>query len=461
MRSIFVKITLAFVLVSLVGAVLAALIIQQRTRSAFDRFLIDQNRESVLDALAQHFQNHGSWAGVEAVFTKNIPGENPNPGVPPQGDERRGAFDPFRSPFVVVDLEGQIVFGRADWLEQPVPPEELADGNPIEVDGQIVGWLLPARTPPEWEHNTPQGIFLKTVNRAILFGAIGAFVLALLLGGVLARSLTSPLRELAGATKILAKGELGYTVRVRSRDEIGQLADSFNQMSTDLAKSNQLRKQMTADIAHDLRTPLSILMGYTEALSDGKLPGSPETHTTMHQVAQHLSHLVDDLRTISLADAGDLPIHLLEMPPGALLERTAAAYASQASEKNIALRVAAAPDLPQITADPERMAQVLGNLVSNALRYTPEGGWIELSTAGEQSAVCIQVSDNGSGIAPEDLPNIFTRFYRADRSRQNNGETGLGLTIAKSLVEAQGGTISVESELGQGTRFTIRMAFPA
>jgi signal transduction histidine kinase len=215
---------------------------------------------------------------------------------------------------------------------------------------------------------------------------------------------------------------------------------------------------MTADIAHDLRTPLSIILGYTEALSDGKLPGTPEMYEVMHNEAQHLSHLIDDLRTLSLADAGELKLTRQQIWPQELLERSASAHLAQAQQQNVSLQVKAAADLPTIEVDPDRMAQVLGNLVSNALRYTPEGGRIVLSAESDSQAVYLQVQDNGDGIDPGDLPYIFNRFYRADKSRQQQkGESGLGLAIARSIVEAHGGAISVESGLGKGTTFTITL----
>ena len=316
-----------------------------------------------------------------------------------------------------------------------------------------------ARALVDWERSSPQGIFLSTVNQAILIGAIGAMLVSLVLGGLLARSLTSPLHALAEATRRVAQGALGIQVPVRSNDEIGQLTGSFNRMSADLEQSNRLRKQMTADIAHDLRNPLSILLGYTEALSDGKLSGTTEIFDTMHDSAGQLSRLVDDLRTLSLADAGELPIQPQATPPAAMLERARQSYSAKAEAQGVALQVSAAEDLPTVKVDPERMAQVLGNLVSNALRYTPPGGLIELSASQEGKQVLLRVRDNGAGIAPQDLPNVFNRFYRGDTSRQNNGDAGLGLTIAKSLVTAMGGEIGVESQLGEGATFTMR--FPA
>jgi signal transduction histidine kinase len=268
-------------------------------------------------------------------------------------------------------------------------------------------------------------------------------------------------RELTGATKRVAGGELGIQVPVRTGDELGELANSFNQMSADLAQSNQVRRQMTADVAHDLRTPLSVILGYTEALSDGKLQGTPQMYGVMHSEAQHLSHLIDDLRFLSLADAGELPLERRNVSPLDLLNRTAASNHAAAEQKQIDLQVQGAPDLPDLNVDPERMAQVLGNLTSNALRHTPAGGTIVLTARSEVEGVLLQVRDTGSGIAAADLPYIFHRFYRGDLSRQQTGESGLGLAIAKSIVEAHGGRITAESNLGAGTTITITLPHSA
>jgi signal transduction histidine kinase len=282
---------------------------------------------------------------------------------------------------------------------------------------------------------------------------------------LLARTISRPVREITAATKLIAQGELGHQVPVRGKDELGELAASFNRMSADLSQSTELRRQMTADIAHELRTPLSVILGYTEALSDGKLDGTPETFDILHDEAQHLGRLVDDLRTLSLADAGELSLNRRPVHPQALLDRAASAYAAQAQGQNVSLQVETQQNLPQVEVDPDRMAQVLGNLVSNALRFTPEGGEILLSAekragriAERLDSLFIYVRDNGAGIALEDLPHIFDRFYKADISRQpEQGESGLGLAIAKSIVELHGGAISADSTLGAGTTFTVQL----
>ncbi|MFQ5344318.1 MAG: sensor histidine kinase [Anaerolineae bacterium] len=229
-------------------------------------------------------------------------------------------------------------------------------------------------------------------------------------------------------------------------------------MSADLARANELRRRMTADIAHDLRTPLTVIGGYIEALRDGVLPPIPQRFDTIYSEVEHLQRLVEDLRTLSLADAGELTLNRQPTSPRFLLERQAAAYQHLAAQRKVALQVEAGPDLPQIDVDRERMAQVLGNLVGNALHHTPAGGRVTLSAAGQADAVLLAVEDTGEGIAPADLPRVFDRFYRADASRrQAEGESGLGLAIAKAIVEVHGGGISVASERGRGTRFTIAL----
>jgi signal transduction histidine kinase len=249
-------------------------------------------------------------------------------------------------------------------------------------------------------------------------------------------------------------------VETRSQDEIGELAGAFNRMSADLARASQLRRQMTADIAHDLRTPLSLILAHAEALRDGVLPPAPETFTLIHDEATHLSRLVDDLRTLSLADAGELALNRRPSPPAELLERAVAKQMIRAQTHDVGLHTEAAPGLPLVNVDPDRMAQVLGNLLDNALRHTPGGGRVECRVTQTEAvrAVTFSVSDSGPGIAPEDLPHVFERLYRSDKSRRRDAPgSGLGLAIARSIIEAHGGRIWAESPPGQGAHFFVQV----
>ncbi len=471
------KLTLAFMLVGLLGAIMVALLISQRTRSEFDRFRSERDRSVLVDALTTYHASHGGWAGVGAMLD----------GTPP--------LDFYSRDVALADAEGLVVRGSRSYPagEKVVGPA-LAPAMPLRPDGETIGYLL-WPVPPERAAVAampgPEGAFLQRIGWASAVSALVAAAFALVLGILLARTLTRPIRELTEATRAMAGGQLGQRVRVYSRDEIGLLASSFNQMSADLARASLLRKQMTADLAHDLRTPLSILRGYTEGLKDERLQGSPALYALMHEEVVHLQRLVEDLRVLSLTDAGELTLNRRTVDPTALLERTGLAYFHQAEQQGVALRVAADEDLPSIAVDTDRMTQVLNNLVSNALRHTPAGGSITLSAAADgpqqaeeagtasasgqvsdheqlntqnstlntQHAVLIRVCDTGAGIEAEDLPQIFHRFYRADKARQriDSAGSGLGLAIARALVEAHGGTIAVESAPGRGTTFTIAL----
>jgi signal transduction histidine kinase len=377
--------------------------------------------------------------------------------LPSADAEHPGTQPPPSFAFALVDQDGYVVVPAGAYrVGDYVPAEELARGVEVEVDGRVVGTVLTAGEPPEL---TPrEELFLTRINRALLYAALGAALIALPLGLLLARTLTRPLRELTAASRAMAQGDLEQSVTVRSQDELGELALAFNQMSAELARANQARRQMTADIAHDLRTPLTVIKGYAEALRDEDIPPTTTTFDTIYREAEHLSHLIEDLRTLSLVDAGELTLNCRPASPRDLLERTAAAYLPQAQGLGIALHVDPAPGLPPVHVDPERLAQVLGNLIGNALRHTPGGGRITLAARQHAGAIHLTVQDTGTGIAPADLPHVFDRFYRGDAARETDeGESGLGLAIAKSLVEAQGGTISVSSTRGEGTTFVIAL----
>ena len=443
MRSLALKLTLAFLVVGLVGSVVLVLSIRWQTQREFDRLMLNLYQTETVAALRDYYQIHGSWEGVAEGLRVEIV---PSMGMPGPRFER----------IVVVDAGGMVVVGgMGDMMGQHMAFDP-ARALPLEVNGETVGWVMTDGPGWHWQANTPPGVFLMNFTRAIVLSAVVATTLALVIGTILARTISQPVRELRAATSKVAAGELGYQVAVRTKDEIGQLADSFNRMSADLANATTLRRRMTADIAHDLRTPLSIILGYSEALSEGELDGTPEVFAVMHEEAQHLQRLIEDLRILSLADAGELSLMKQPVSPKTLLERTAIAHRPRALERRITIKVEAAPDLPEIEVDPDRMAQVLGNLMSNALRFTPEGGCIRLVAERGGEGVFLKVSDNGAGIPPEDLPHIFERFYQVDKSRHRaEGETGLGLAIAKSLVEAHGGAISAESTPGEGATLTI------
>lgn len=445
MRSLTWKVGLAFLLVSITGTLVAAIFIGQATQNAFQNVTIARYQTDFVTQMADYYRNnHNSWNGVADFVMSQQTLDQHNQG---------GVF--HSPPFCLVDQQGHVLItNRSHPFNATLPASEVAHGLPVNVNGAVVGTVLADGPPPQLSPADQQ--FLASTERALIFGSLAAFLIALGLGIVLARSLTRPVRELTAALHAMAGGKLSQAVPVRSRDELGQLSAAFNRMSADLAYANQQRRQMTADIAHDLRTPVTVIAGYLEALRDGVLPPSPERFAILYEESQHLRHLIEDLRTLSLVDAGELTLQPQTIAPRALLDRIAAAYHHQADQQNIALVVSDASDAPSVTIDIARMVQVLSNLVSNALRYTPAGGTITLSAESAEEGLQLQVRDTGQGIMPEALLRIFDRFYRADSARsQSQGESGLGLAIAKALVEVHGGQISVASQPGHGATFTI------
>ena len=445
MRSITFKLVLAFITVSIISTLLVVLFTRWRSREEFRSFLIDQNRPSIVVAFSDYYQQHGSWDGISDA--------NLTPQQPP---EPQPQFD--KGPFTVVDntTDQVVLAGQGYQTGMVLSPSSISNGIPIQTGNKIVGILLINR--PIYRISSLGSIFLDRINLQILLSGLTAIGLALLLAIILSRTLTRPIRELTSATQVVSEGNLVQQVPVRSRDELGQLATSFNHMSADLARSLNLRRQMTADIAHELRTPISIILGHAEAVHDGVLPASTETFEIIREEAERLEHLVDDLRTLSMADAGELKLVARPYPPQKLLHDLQKIYNHQARQKKITLSTKAAVDLPEIEIDPQRMKEVFSNILDNALRYTPEDGHIALSAEVIKDSIEMRVQDSGPGVAGNELDKIFERFYRTETSRtREEGGSGLGFAIAKSIVEKHNGRIWAESRPGQGLTVIIRI----
>jgi len=440
-RSLVLKLVLSFLAVSLAGIALIGLLASNVTAHEFVRFVVTQRQDTLAPELSTYYVNHNGWNGVETLI---------------QNSSSESGTDPVR-PLVLVDSHGNVVFSTDSQFQHEKPSsQQIAFGAPIWANGQLVGLLIPTFPARNAPPRPPANDYIARINKNLVVGALGAVALSLLLGLFFSSTLTRPVKELINATREVAQGDLEREVPVRSKDELGELTKSFNQMRSQLKQSRDLRRKMTADIAHELRTPLSIILGHTEALSEGKLNPSPETFDIVYDEAKRLSLLVEDLRTLSLSEAGELTLTLQAVSPSDLVDRVVGAYLPKARGLNISLEADAEANLPDVQADFHRIIQVLANLLDNALRYTPAGGHLKLSARPASDGIEFRVQDSGPGISEADLPYIFDRFYRGDKSRnRQDGGSGLGLAISKSIIEAHGGRIGAESTMGEGTTITF------
>ena len=445
MRSISSKLILAFLSIGIVSVTIIFITARWNTRAEFIRFLTDQNRTDIVAELTNYYAENGTWVGAEIIWYQS--GGHQQPGFGP----------PRRMPFTLTDKDGAVLIANERYkVGDTVPQSDLKNGIAITQGGNVVGVLVPMPAPFEGQPRELE--FIERINVTLLYGALIGAIIALLLGVFLSRTLTHPIRELTRATHAVSEGDLSQQVPVRSKDELGELAQAFNKMSSELSRSVNARKQMTADIAHELRTPLSLILGHAEAVHDGVLPPTRENFEIIREEATRLEHLVNDLRTLSLADAGELSIQLQRLQPQRLLNEVSSLYQYQAQRENITFELDVAPHLADIEVDPGRMTQVLTNILDNALRHTPEGGRVILAAREVDDTVELSVQDSGPGLSVEDIDRIFERFYRADASRQReDGGSGLGLAIARSIVQAHGGQLLAESELGAGLKVRIRL----
>lgn len=298
--------------------------------------------------------------------------------------------------------------------------------------------------------------FVESYHRSLwwigfLFAGIGLVVSYFLSGNI-----TRPLRQLSRAAEKIRQGELKQEVPVETRDEVGQLAAVFNQMSAELAVNENNRQELLANIAHELKTPLAILQGHLESMLDGVEQPEPDKLFSMQEEVMRLTRLVGDLRDLSLAQVHQLELHLQPMDLGEKTERAAEMLEPLLEDKNLHFVKELAPDLPLRQLDPDRLNQILYNLITNAIRYTTPGTAILLKTEAAGENVRLLIADEGPGIAPEDLPHVFEQFYRGDKSRNRAlGGSGIGLSLAKSFVEAQGGSIRAENRKNGGAAFIV------
>ena len=443
--SLRTKFIFAFLTASLAGIALVAVFISIFTNQQYENIFLENLILDLSDRVIAFYETNQTLAGVQRLF------------MPPAGTAP-GQNDPSIRPGIVLILPDRtvIVGDENHPIGGTISRQEFSTAHPIEVEGQAIAYLV-AFT-PQFRPNPQEARFIETTNRALIYASLIAAVIAILLGVGFTRTLLKPLATLDRAIKKMSQGELAQQVPKTTEDELGEVIEAFNHMSQALNAADTQREQMTADIAHELRSPLTVISGYLEAMEEGSLEPTRERLKAIKEEAALLNRLVTDLRTLAMADAGQLEIRKEHLKLSSLLRHLENAFELEAVEKQITLVCTQHGTLDEVYADESRILQILSNLIHNALRHTPPGGSIHITTQAHADRAEFQVSDTGEGIAEEDLSLVFQRFYRADRSRQaDSGEVGLGLSIVRALVEAHQGEITVSSALGAGTTFTITL----
>ncbi len=486
MNKLWVRLTFAFVVVTLIGVAAVALLTDWSAGSRFRDFLMHQammEPGGLTDDLAGYYQQNGNWNGVTKIFS--------NPSTPPM--MRGMSMMRASPPILLADASGRVVYDDLGSRNGSViSADERVNAMPVVSNGNTVGYLV-ASSPHIGALAPVEQNFLDDLRRTLAIAAIIAGGLGIVLGVLISRALAAPLNDLATAARAFAGRDWSRRVRVSGTEEVATVAREFNAMADAIQRGEEQRRALMADIAHELRTPLTVVQGNLRAMLDDVYPLERKEIATIYDETRLLSRLVDDLRELALAESGQLELKTQEVDLGAIARAAIANFSAGADAQNVRLifeesggsHAADALDMPvrsaqcasrgakpadqypetsRVRGDPDRIAQILRNLLANALRYTPNGGRVTLSVTQDENFTRVSVTDTGEGIAPEDLPRVFDRFYRGDKSRarapfdlRSGDGTGLGLAIVKSLVEAMGGQISVESELGKGTRFVFHL----
>jgi two-component system, OmpR family, sensor histidine kinase BaeS len=456
------RLTLAFVAVVIFTVAGILVIARLGTASEIQNFMFRGGASGVdelVTSLESYYASQGSWQGAEALLIARGAGPGHGAGMRGQGNAAGQGGMGANQRLVLTDASGQILYDTAgvpvnsgSRLSAP----QLQGAIELHEDGQPVGYLYPEGS--QAFTNIQQNQLLDRLNRAAVTAGLVSGGLALVLALFLAAQLIRPVRALTQAAERVALGDLTQRVEVQGRDELARLGQTFNHMAGSLYQAQEGRRAMTADIAHELRNPLAVQRANLEALQDGIYPLNPENLQPILEQNLLLTRIVQDLRTLALVESGQMALERTEIDFSGLVQRLVDRFQPQAARRSISIHFRGCPDCPSIQADPGRLEQIVGNLLSNALRYTTETGIVELAIGRDRGDVILTVRDHGPGISPEALPRVFERFYRADKSRsREEGGTGLGLAIARRLAEAHNGTLTAENHAMGGALFTLRL----
>lgn len=448
------RLILAFVLVTLVPIAAITVFARLGVEQQVENYMTSGGMvglDDLVDSLKRYYATNQSWQGAESLLES----------MHSQGRGMGMGGRMMNQRLRLIDSDGRLVYdtGGLQSVGTLIPTAELAEAIQMKnLGGKLIGYLW-AEGGLGANAGSGQRLIQRLNNVSLLAGAV-ALVIALVLALVIGNWLATPLQRLEQAARRMAGGDLSQRVEAKGQDELATLGQSFNTMAASLQESENRRQAMTADIAHELRTPLAVQRAQLEAMQDGVYPLTVENLQVALDQNAMLARLVEDLRTLALADARVLKLERVRVDLKQLTADVLARFQPAALERSIemALFNASEPDCPKVAGDPLRIEQILNNLLANALRHTPEGGKIELSITCQARYVQLCVHDSGAGIAESALPHLFERFYRADRGRsREQGGTGLGLAIARQLAELMGGELTAENHPQGGAQFTLRL----
>jgi len=450
LSSLRLRLILMFMLVVIIGIGTVALFASHATSSDLQFYTKAKNNQQIVSTLLDAYNHHQNQRALQALTER----------LARSSHQRIILFD--HQMRVLTDSDRKLI-GQV--LALPAAPKAgiaLASASPatLSISTDMGTMSSPGQGMPvqAFSANSPEANFLTSVNQSLLLAVSIAGLTALLLALLFSNTILKPIHSLKVAASRMERGDLSQRVSIKARGEIGALAHAFNTMADSLSRSEQVRRNLVSDVAHELRTPLMNIRGYLELLQDQVLEPTPETLASLYEETSLLSRLVADLQDLSLAEAGQLRLARQPISLEEVVSQAVQIVQPHLAHKNLALRVYIPPALPRVKADQERVAQILRNLLSNAILHTTSGGEISITASVIETIVKISVRDTGEGIAPEHLPYLFERFYRADSSRTRaTGGTGLGLAIVKQVVEAHGGQVLVESQPGKGACFTFTL----
>lgn len=453
------KLLMSFFSLVLLMGIIQSFFLQSRIENTFQTYLEQYNigyLERMQQNLTLYYQQNGSWNHVQEQYFTNFTNNNwgHRNSMMMQGMSGNMPMAMSNADLLLLDTNGIVIADTSGTRIGMNGGNDLTGkAENIIINGEKKGTLI------LYTHelqNLEKG-FVRSSNTAIVISSIIAAIVALLLSIFITKKITIPLKTLVQGTKQIANGEKLEEITIPSKDEFHELGAAFNEMVSRIEKNEEIRQTLVADVAHELRTPLSILQGKLESIQEGAIQPSEEVILELTDEVYRLKRLVSDLQQLSLAEAGTLPLNIQQVDIKQLITRVCHNLQWLADEKEISLVYEKIPEC-WLEIDEDRITQVVVNIIGNALRHTPKDGLVEIFGKVVDGNLALSISDNGPGISSEALPFIFDRFYKKDPSRsRNESGTGLGLSIAKGFVEAHGGTLTVDSSIGKGTIFTISL----